>query len=385
MLKYLKIIGLIILFFCFTSFQEIVSQNQSETFLNFKVTTLNTEWLSCNVNGPSDDALQINNIAALIKTLNSDVIALQEVGTSASYATIDTLVKKLGDDWGGNIVTWNDDNCKQNQGIIYKKSKVQFVNSSLITSGGSYYNWSSGRYPALYNLSFIVDGETVPVALINIHAKAYNDENSYDRRKGASQGLKTLLDGNSYNTKDIILLGDFNDYLVGSQCTTESNSPYKNFMDDTSDYLGLTSSLIDTYYHNPVIDNIIISNELFDNYVENSVTSEIAATQTISNFRYTTTDHMPISATFKFSSSSEIYNPVNNSAVTLYPNPVTNYVTVKSDASILLVTVYNLAGMRLLNLQNGFDNIDVSSLQPGVYILQVVTEQGYSRMKFIKS
>jgi predicted extracellular nuclease len=58
----------------------------------------------------------------------------------------------------------------------------------------------------------VVGNSTVPVALINIHAKAMGDKTSYARRKAASLSLKALLDGNSYNTKNVILLGDFNDY-----------------------------------------------------------------------------------------------------------------------------------------------------------------------------
>ena len=53
--------------------------SQTTDSVQFKVTTLNAEWLSCADSGPSDDNLQINNIATLIKLLNSDVVALQEV------------------------------------------------------------------------------------------------------------------------------------------------------------------------------------------------------------------------------------------------------------------------------------------------------------------
>jgi len=95
-------------------------------------------------------------------------------------------------------------------------------------------------------------------------------------------------------------LGDFNDYLVGTQCNSCSpaESPYKNFMDDTDNYKCLTSGLYDTSYNSPVIDNIIISNDLIDNYIQNSTLREVSATQTITNYSSTTTDHTPVSARF---------------------------------------------------------------------------------------
>jgi endonuclease/exonuclease/phosphatase family metal-dependent hydrolase len=266
----------------------------------FKITTWNVEWLSCSTYGPSDENLQINNAVKVIKALNSDIVALQEIGTSSSFATIDTLVNRLGNEWAGSVIPWSADNCDQNQAIVYKKSKVELVIGSLMRDAGSSYNWSSGRFPVLYNLNLTVGKSKIPIALINIHAKAMSDESSYTRRKAASESMKALLDGSSYNSKNVILLGDFNDYLIGTQCSSCPNeSPYKNFMDDTENFKGLTATLWDSKYNSPLIDNIIISNELFGNYT-NNVIREITATQAVSNYTSTTSDHYPVSAVFSF-------------------------------------------------------------------------------------
>ena len=108
--------------------------------VDLKITTFNAEWLNCDTNGPSDEEGQMNNIVSLIQTINPDIIALQEVGTSTTYATIDTLVKKLGiNEWAGDIVATTPTNCGQNQGIIYKKSHLQLVNTSLLS------NWASSQ------------------------------------------------------------------------------------------------------------------------------------------------------------------------------------------------------------------------------------------------
>ncbi|MDD4993823.1 MAG: choice-of-anchor J domain-containing protein [Paludibacter sp.] len=320
---------------CFFHIESVVSQTRykaTQETAEFKITTINTEWLSCSTYSPTDDELQINNLVKLIKTLNSDLIALQEVGTSSTYTTIDTLVRRLGSEWGGNIIPYYNSNCGQNQGIIYKKSKVQPVSASLITNGGASYDWSSGRYPALYEVNLVVGSNLVPVSFINIHSKAMSDADSYTRRRNASIGLKALLDGSTYNTKKIILLGDFNDYLIGTQCSTCSplESPYKNFMDDTDNYKCLTSGLYDTSYSSPVIDNIIISNELVDNYKQNSTIRETTATQTITNYISTTTDHTPVSASFSITvgaapecQSLSYSEPFSTSLSNFTPNSVT--------------------------------------------------------------
>lgn len=395
LIKSSKFIGLFIMAvvanFQFVTAQSNVSFSDESVFsssatVDFKVSTVNAEWLSCSNYAPSDDNLQIKNIAALISAMNPDIIALQEVGTSSTYTTIDTLVKKLGSAWEGAIVPWSADNCDQNQGIIYKKSKVQLLNSSLVTNGGTSYYWSSGRYPVLYNVSFIVSANTnVPIYLFNVHAKAMSDETSYNKRKGASEGLKTLLDGASYNTKNIIVLGDFNDYLTGSQCTTKTDSPYKNFMDDTSNFAGLTNGLTDPNYgYKPVIDNIIISNELSSALVSGSVIRETAATKTISNYSNTTTDHTPVSAIFRFTIPTGIYNSVDNSEILVYPNPTQNYLTVKSNLDIENIRIFNLTGCEVLSSNVVNEKIDVSKLPQGIYILRVKTDKGYYQQKLLK-
>ncbi|MBP6284629.1 MAG: choice-of-anchor J domain-containing protein [Paludibacteraceae bacterium] len=293
-------------FIAFSIFAGMFSTSTAKT-VDLKITTYNVEWLSCDENGPDDEGLQENNIVTVIQTINPDIIALQEVGTSSNYAPIDTLVKKLGiNEWGGIIIpSSSQGNCGQNVAIIYQKSKIQVLTSSLLSSStdDNYtYNWSGGRYPSIHTFNLISGDDIVPFSVVNIHAKAMSDESSYNRRIGASEGLKTILDGNQYNTKNIIFVGDFNDYLVGTQAPSGTDSPYKNFMDDTQNYRGLTSGLTDPYYsYNPVIDNIIISNELFSNYVANSVIREISASNIISNYRSTTSDHTPVSALFRFS------------------------------------------------------------------------------------
>ncbi len=141
-----------------------------------------------------------------------------------------------------------------------------------------------------------IDGNEIPVSFINMHPKAMGDERSYNMRKASSIGLKTLLDSPEYSSKKLVIIGDFNDYLIGTQCSSCGGvSPYQNFVNDTENYKGLTTKLYDPYYSSPVIDNIIISDELFGNYVNKSAIREVAAAELINNYRQTTSDHTPVS------------------------------------------------------------------------------------------
>ncbi|MXN91180.1 T9SS type A sorting domain-containing protein [Flavobacterium sp. Sd200] len=360
----------------------------------FKITNWNTEWLGCTQFGPTDETLQVNNVVAALRSMNSDIYCIQEVSNTLDTPTVETLVTLLGsEEWGGTIVPSNTGDCNQRQALIYKRAKVQFVSASQLSSGSAsqgnsyYYNWSSGRYPALYNVNLLVGGSTIPVSLVNIHAKAEdNNAESYTRRLGGSEALKTILDGTNYNTRNLILIGDFNDYLIGtsSEACNCTVSPYDNFDSDTANYTGITRNIIDAdrrFGERPIIENIIISDELTDNYIANSAAQETTMPSVISRYYNTTSNHLPVSARFQFTIMGREDNSVKSS-YNIYPNPVTDVLTVngKNLASDAVVQIYDLTGRQILNQQLNNSTVNVSALPGGVYILKIDN----TTTKFIK-
>jgi len=361
-----------------------------------KITNWNTEWLGCTEYGPSDENLQLNNVGAAMLSMNSDIYCIQEISNSVTNPSIATLVSLLGNDqWDGRIVPSITGDCDQRQGIIYKKSKVQFVSAALLSSGNAsqgnsyYYNCANGRYPALYNLNFVAGNTMVPLSIVNIHAKAEDgDTMSYTRRLGASQALKTILDGAQYNTKNLILIGDFNDYGIGTTSNTCgcTVSPYENFIDDTGDYNCITKDLIDadlTFGTHPIIENIVISNELFENYISNSSAQELSVSQDIGNYFNTTSDHLPVSATFQF---AVLENPefsyAQGSSWAIYPNPVKD--ELKFDATGLelntVTEIYDLTGRLMRYEKIDANTVNVTTLPTGIYILKMGNRFG----RFVK-
>jgi len=368
----------------FFSLQNLVAQPTTLDYETFKITTWNVEWLSCLSYEPKNRELQINNVVSMIKTMNSDLVALQEVGTSYLYTTIDTLVRRLGSEWGGMIVPWNANNCSQNQGIVFKKSKISLIKSELIKNGGIAYNWSSGRFPVLYEVNFVVNERQFPVSFINIHAKAYADVESYTRRKNASAELKYLLDGYDYNSKRLIILGDFNDYLKGTTCNSCGGiSPYKNFMDDIHNFKGISADL-------KTVDHIIISNELFSSYTD-TIFREYSATQTIPNYYATTSDHIPTSAIFHIAENLRITDLTEDETFRVYPNPTTGVLYIQSSKfKVQGVGIYDVYGRIIKHRsaepqpQPTYRSYDLTVLQAGVYFVKIYTESGVVMKKVVK-
>ena len=68
----------------------------------------------------------------------------------------------------------------------------------------------------------------------------------------------------------------------------------------------------------------------------------------------------------------------------LYPNPVSDYLYIKTDVVIEQVTIYDLAGKVVKQVKQPANSIDLSELASGFYMLKANTPQGEMMQKFIK-
>lgn len=66
------------------------------------------------------------------------------------------------------------------------------------------------------------------------------------------------------------------------------------------------------------------------------------------------------------------------------PNPTANFVNIKTDSKINYVEVLDLSGKKVFNDLSGKNQIDISSLTSGNYILKVNTSKGILTKKIIK-
>jgi hypothetical protein len=68
----------------------------------------------------------------------------------------------------------------------------------------------------------------------------------------------------------------------------------------------------------------------------------------------------------------------------LYPNPAHDFIYLPAAQSKSLVFVYDQHGRLLLKFENPGNRIDISSLQQGVYTMQISDKQGVIVRKFVK-
>ncbi len=293
----------------------------------FDVVAWNIEWFGDENNSPvgqnpMSDAIQRDSTATVLKRLNADVFAVEEIADDALFAE---LVAQLpGYDYILSDATSNPGGTPpfQKVGFIYNTETVSVVNTRpMFTSIHPLYNggddsaiadypnetsrfFASGRLPFLMTADVTINGVTERIDLIALHARANSGNDAqgrYDMRKYDVEVLKDSLDVNFANNK-VILLGDYNDDVDETVADIPSTiSSFQEYVDDNENYTIVSSALSEAglrsfVFRENMIDHIAITNELDEAYIENSVTVHYEVYD--SDYAFTTSDHFPVSARF---------------------------------------------------------------------------------------
>ncbi|MEP7092718.1 MAG: T9SS type A sorting domain-containing protein, partial [Flavobacterium sp.] len=382
----------------------------------FDIVTYNLEFFGSDVKGsdgvefgPTDDALQIDNVAKVMNKLNADVYVVQEVSDDPS---IDLLIQKLNingktfdktisTSWSYSFNAPEPDFPPQKLVVLYntqtttvKSTRVMFkdlydevrANTTTLPNypGNDDSFFSSGRLPYMVQIETNIGGVKKLVNLIDLHARANSgtDISKYNMRKYDAQLLKDSLDV-YYPNSNLMILGDFNDDVKASVITPNPSS-YEAFVNDTSNYNALTLGISQAGAYSYLsstgfLDHIVISNELTDEYITNSIAVYDPRTD-IANYTTTTSDHGPVIARFELKEDNLgtiDFGTNNGFAVSTYPNPVTDVmnVFVKSNTEKnLKLRIYDISGRLVgspIGITGGQQNdniIPVSYLKTGIYI-----------------
>ncbi|WP_281239101.1 MBG domain-containing protein [Flavobacterium praedii] len=312
---------------------------KSETF---DIVSYNLEFFGSDVKntsnvefGPTDDALQIDNVAKVMNKLNADVYVVQEVSDEPS---LDILIQKLNINgktfdksispaWSYSFSTPDPNFPPQKLVVLYntqttkvKKSRVMFTelydniragNTTLANypGGNSSSFFASGRLPYMVDIETNIAGVKKDITIIDLHARANSgtDISKYNMRKYDVEFLKDSLDVNYPNT-NFMILGDYNDDVKASVIAGNPSS-YQKLVEDTDRYSALTLDISKAGSYSFLssggfLDHIITSNELNDEYVPNSIAVYDPRTD-ISNYVNTTSDHGPVIARFELKKSEQ--------------------------------------------------------------------------------
>ena len=339
---------LIILFltFGFKPFAQSLSDLSFGTDSTFEVMTWNIEHF------PKNGQTTIDSLIQIIRALDIDVIALQEIDDKVHFVQLRDSLNLYG--WSGYFV----DSEYSGLAYFYKTDEIESVTIFEIYTT----LWTEfPRAPLMMEMKFKNENLTI----INNHFKCCGNgileiNNSNDeetRRLNASKLLDQYVSENYPNDR-VIILGDLNDIITDSK----NNNVFVPFIDNPKSYLFADMDIAEgsnTNWSYPSwpshIDHILITNELFEAFADN--TSLIETIQ-IDNYlqggmnKYDDiiSDHRPVA--MKISNqkiTAAIDFSISKNKLINYPNPFQNSTTILFNPANenTRIEIYNLNGYKI--------------------------------------
>jgi endonuclease/exonuclease/phosphatase family metal-dependent hydrolase len=344
---------------------DTVSKNRT-----IDITTWNLEWFGWadSTRGPFNKDLQRQRVRTIMDTIKADIYALQEVLTDEALASLsDSIV-------GGYRRIFNSDiPSDQKMAYIYNPSTVTPVSTGLAVNGGSQ-AWANGRFPL--RMTFDIAGGKRMV-VFNIHAKATDSataQNDYQRRKTDAETFHAYL-RDFYNDSSVVVLGDFNDRLVGTNIDSTLPSCYGVFTNDTQGWKATTLPLeqegLSSYlgFNRSFIDHIIINRNLVPVYYRAYLESP---ERYLTSYSSTVSDHRPV--TLRLWSDGTVgvneQNVLSASAVRVSPNPMSTsgmVEVVAEEGGTLSVDLFTTSGEQI--------NVVSETLAPSIRLVSLPVDQ----------
>jgi len=298
----------------------------------FDVAAWNIEWFGDEGNSPAagnplSDPIQRDSVLTVLKGIDADVFVVEEISDDVLFAELVSLLP--GYDYVlSDAVSYPDGTPPfQKVGFIYKTETVTPIKTqALLATVHPYYNggdasalvnypaeadrfYASGRLPFLMTAKVTINGASEEIDLIALHARANSGngaQNRYDMRKYDVEVLKDSLDV-QFADRNVIVMGDYNDDVdetVADGINTTVSS-YVEYVNDPENYEVVTGILSaegkrSYVFRENMIDHILMTNELYDNYLDASATVNYEYYD--ADYTRTTSDHFPVSARFQLSS-----------------------------------------------------------------------------------
>ena len=379
----------------------------------FDVVTWNIEWFGdpANATTPSTD-LQRRRVRQLIQELDADVYAFQEITSIPAW---NLLVLEL-DDYAGVLspaASGSSSNygSAQKLAFLFKKSTVDTlqtkvllnnINTDLLTNfpvSNKGLFWASGRLPFAMDITATIGGIKRDLTIVNIHGRSNGGGESaslprYQLRKYDVEVLYDSLQA-YYADKSVIVMGDYNDDILRTVAPTSEptvpdsgESSYIKFISDSANYLGVSMPLSKAGMRSfvtreNVIDHVMINRNLFDDHILGAERVVIPYAS-IPDFNTTTSDHFPVEARFLLSGESVI-TAIDDalSSTMLYPNPTRGVIYFNNYENVQQVSIWSLTGVKLAEFHGEMNQIELSNLRSGIYLIKIISKSGQEVQRII--
>lgn len=369
-----KTILILCLLFSISLYSQDFDNLSFGTDSTFEVMTWNLEWF------PKNDQITVDYVKQIIEALDVDVLAIQEIDNNPVF---DQMLDSL-DGWEGYSVVSD----YLELAYIYNSNVVQV---SAIYEIFTSLSRQFPRSPLVMELSFMEKEYIV----INNHLKCCGDgvidlDDEWDeetRRLDACNLLHQYITFN-FNSKRVILTGDFNDDLADEPL----NNVFEVFLTDSDNFLATDleiafGSHLDWSYPTwpSHLDHVFISNELFNDFEGDGAEIKVMKIEDDMaggwwEYENNISDHRPVA--IKFTGNNIALNmDVQNSqktTINVFPNPSNNTFSFTFDAfdKNAVIEIYTISGQLInhLNIHKGQKLFiwDASEFPKGIYYAKFI-------------
>lgn len=257
---------------------------------------------------PGAGQTDYNELARVIKSVKSDVMAFEEVVNADAFASIMT---KALPSYRYTLSTCGG-RGKQKIAIAYNPTVFEFVSQKEdFTFSGSGFDTACGslRPVFLVTLKMKKTGETYVFG--GIHLKAGGDARSMQTRWGQYRKLENLVQ--EVGNGRLILLGDFN--TTGYNIRNDDYTRFNSFLDESGMWTASENIACTNYWHGAdedpnmapsILDHIVMSNRMASNVESSKVAAHCQKTACAEvgeaelGLSYAkVSDHCPVQVTFK--------------------------------------------------------------------------------------
>ena len=245
-----------------------------------KVGTWNMKWLGTNSGNQVDAIENVPDYANYILRTEATLFALQEIGATHSVAGkprcfyLDKIVDELNKSISDTAAQWtyilDDRNGQQRLAFLYKKDLWDVSNPRIITPGSSFYHI---RRPFVITVKAKGSNTNLQFDFIDIHLKAFDDEDSKQKRVDNLEQLSFWLETNTLD-EDVLIAGDTNIYFSESDVykpLEDINYKYLYDAERTAIYEDQLGQRFDRFFCSPGLYNEVLSakNEIGNsNYID---------------------------------------------------------------------------------------------------------------------
>lgn len=323
--------------------------------------------------GPADEEKQVDNVALVLNNIQPDIVALQEVSDDQAFKI---LINKLPGYEGrcSSRYSYSHDTSEdfppQKVCYVYKTSVIRLVREKVLfrklfdDAHGSSNIFSSGRLPYLVEVDVTIDGYSDRMFLVNVHGKSGASPDDHARRLSDTRLLKDTLD-HYYASKNLVLLGDFNDDLDVSIAGNRA-SPYAAFVSDPK-YACISKTLSDNNWHSTISYDGVIDHQVVSSPLAEGSTKIVNAFALVDHYAETTSDHLPVISEFDLKKLITGIRGPND--VFVFPNPTSDIVHIICPGNFEYKLINSIGA--LVGYGTTFDQVSLSVPSAGLYFLQI--------------